>query len=458
MQHEPLISEDAKDGKCNVLTTFSFLLFALFFVHRLCNLVSRDLEVKLSVNPLEKPETSHSKIQGTELHEESSEQGHETCLSRVSQLYGDSHSDGSSFHVEQLSLVDEEEFDWRPLIQTYINTWTMVTWDEGRVYTLNEDPEIRVTNCKEAPDCKTFCLEASRSTIRPSAQYCKNSSLQCYDTSKIQCWRYVGAGLSFVWDGWRKWTVRIHARDLEDYNNHAFLILSKEDTKEVAYIFGPGGGAGKQIHQLCSRMHERCLDKFIQRIPKDYTVYIMGHSEGSGWALCMDEYMKENKMPQRRILLATAPRLIPPDMLNSVISSPRPYLFLIAGLLESPQQGISMFDLFTFQGAIPTGYRSPPSLGFACTRNYAGFSNNLSDCIIPKNVDLQEEYEHRLLPLKVGEIHVFDYYISCLSICFKKTFTQDFTFKPNTTPYIVPSVISWPDKKVSFITNDHLKH
>jgi len=458
MQHEPLISKGRKHEKFNVLTTLSCFLFGVIFVLWVYSPVSRNLEEKVSVNPVEKPEASNSNSQDTIIHAESSERDYETCSARASQLYDEFNSDGASSQLERLSLVGEEEYDWRPLVQTYINTWMKVTWDEGRVYTLNENPKVGVTNCKQAPDCRTFCLQASRSSVRPSTQYCENTSTQCYDTSKIQCWRYVGAGLSFVWDGWRKWTVRIHARDLGDYNNHAFLILSKEDTKEVAYIFGPGGGAGKQIHQLCGRMHERCLDKFIERIPEDYTVYIMGHSEGSGWALCMDEYMKEKKMPQRRVLLATAPRLIPPNMLNSIISSPRPYLFLIAGLLESPKHGISMFDLFTFQGAIPTGYRSPPALGFTCTRNYAQFSHELNDCIIPDNIDLEEEYRHRLLPLKVGEIHIFDYYIACLSICLKKTFTKDFKFTSNTTPYVVPSVISWPDKKVSFSTNEHFKH
>ena len=80
----------------------------------------------------------------------------------------------------------------------------------------------------------------------------------------------------------------------------------------------------------------------------------MGHSEGSGWAICMDEFMQQRKLPNQRILLGTGPRMVPQEMAKTLIASQRPMLFLQSGLIEPA--GIeeitdySFFDLFTFQG------------------------------------------------------------------------------------------------------------
>ena len=85
----------------------------------------------------------------------------------------------------------------------------------------------------------------------------------------------------------------------------------------------------------------------------------MGHSEGSGWAICMDEFMKDNKMPNKRVLLGTGPRMVSQEMEKSLVSqTDRPMLFLQSGLIEPA--GIdylttsSFFDLFTFKGDMVT--------------------------------------------------------------------------------------------------------
>jgi len=241
------------------------------------------------------------------------------------------------------------------------------------------------------------------------------------------CWQRMGGAP--VWDGEKEWSMVLHMRG-EDYNDHAFMIMARQTEKEVMYVFGPGGGAGKQIDQLCARMGERNLATFISRIPEDFTVYIFGHSEGSGWAMCMDDLMQKNQQTIRRVLLTSGPRMISQKMLADLNASPRPFMFLASGILEA---GAPMYDLFTFGGNIPRDYTSPPVTAFTCSKNQKA---NLDNCVVPEAVNLADEMEQRYYPRRVGEVHLFQFYRECLRICLKTTF-QGMQLVPNTIPYII---------------------
>lgn len=312
-------------------------------------------------------------------------------------------------------------YDWQPVISSYINIWNMVTWEAGKPYRIRDDPNVDKKNCKSDYLCKDYCLNEEN-----TQPFCKKDG-KCWDTTKTGCWKYFGG--TPVWDGAKEWKMVLHRRE-KDYNDHAFMIFAREKQKEVTYLFGPGGGKGKQIDELCARMGERGLANAISRIPADFTVYVFGHSEGSGWAMCMDELMRTKQQPNPRVLLTSGPRMISKAMHDNLKASPRPFLFLQSGLEES---GTPWYDLFTFLGFIQKGYTSPPIVSFHCSKNE---KLNLANCVVPERVDLAEEMRTRLYPMRLGEVHLFQYYRECLRSCLSTTM-QGMKLQPNTTPYVV---------------------
>jgi len=439
MHSEPLLAK--KDNRRSFICIFYF--FSCFLLILLLSKQIR-LEIALGVGKeggqakaLDLPTDyhgSHSKEKAPA--NTPKEFDSETYLTLENLNLGASSSASAGSSSQPQTANEMVDFDWKPLIQMYLHTWSLVTWLQGNVYKMNENPRVPFENCRGRVMCDIYCSHMIRKRPGdvPASPFCKKSPTECWDTSKTYCWRYQGG--SPVWDGTKEWSQVLHARDKEDYNKHAYMILAKGDTKEVAYIFGPGGGRGKDVESLCARMGERALETMITRIPPDFLVYIMGHSEGSGWAICMDEFMQQRKMPNKRVLLGSGPRMVPQEMARKLISSQRPMLFLQSGLIEPT--GIqeitdsSFFDLFTFQGDQPDYYTTLPTVAFICGKMPPIF--NLRICIVPDQVDLSYEMKHRNHITKLAEAHQFSFYRECLNTCFESTF-NDFTFKPNTLPY-----------------------
>jgi len=426
MQSEPLLSKKRNESHVNVLLSliFTFLL-TVPFIFRARKFFSHEAAIAVIQNS---ENSANSQAPAVEKGMQSMSIASQSSSAEPPKLDAGSPaaidmswrdiSGGIPLDAAAASVA----YDWQPAISSYISIWNMVTWEENRPYPIRADTKVDKKNCKNKYSCEDYCM--NKENAQP---FCKTSDHKCWDTTKTGCWQYFVP--SPIWDGAKEWTMVRHIRE-KDYNDHAFMIFARAKEKEVIYLFGPGGGKGKQIDELCARMDDKGLSLYISKIPADFTVYIFGHSEGSAWAMCMDELMRTNQQPNPRVLLTSGPRMISKRMLDNLKASPRPFLFLQSGLEEN---GTPWYDLFTFQGYIQKRYSSPPIVSFHCSKNA---KLDLANCVVPERVDLAEEMQTRLYPMRVGEIHLFSYYRECLRSCLL-TAMQGMKLQPNTIPYVV---------------------
>merc|ERR1719499_1492446 len=183
-------------------------------------------------------------------------------------------------------------------------------------------------------------------------------------------------------------------------------------------------GRIRKVSEICAQfITVSGIPLRLQSIPHDHGVVFAGHSEGSGWALCAHDYMRDVGLPQERRAIVTGSLMLDFEFMQKVDANfKETTLFLIvAGQLSqafSPLQRI-LTDVLTLSK--PDSGATLPQFGYACT---SPEGDKPISCLSPQPpLDIQESInfvrEKGGMGVKnmLTEIHYFLYYSRCFEVC-----------------------------------------
>jgi len=223
----------------------------------------------------------------------------------------------------QLSVANLEERvgappQWAPLLDTYFELGGLcMSKLHGDPYKLNVDPTVDMELCKqqsERLDCKTACMKKLQGL--PVGPYCIKAPVirafdsidYCWDTSKMGCWNQRGGSQVYYTVG-----GATHEFLLHEHYTGAVSLQSKSPLMHYMLMSGTsyhflmfGVGSVRQFEGICEKILQfEELLKAIATIPPDRTILIGGHSEGSGWAICLNDYLTRMGNLNTRYVIAS---------------------------------------------------------------------------------------------------------------------------------------------------------
>jgi len=252
---------------------------------------------------------------------------------------------------------------WGSLLFTYfrIAPLTMVR-QHGDPYPTGVNAEVDMMNCLHGGQVPMSCSQICRQRIsrkdHVESRFClrlsksevmtANNLGDCWEVAAMDCWNKDG-GMK-IFDGSQNFTVRKHfLGGADDESNFRWMHLESE-TMTLMFF---GWGNVKSYEDICFEIvNVPELYRIANNIPPDHVVLTAGHSEGSGWAVCFNDYLHKQQIPNEHYVIGSG-SLVPSkeyfEMLDP--SMWRDSLFLLLGI-QMPSHimgGIMLPDLLTIR-------------------------------------------------------------------------------------------------------------
>jgi len=358
-------------------------------------------------------------------------------------------------------LVKRERPDWNNLIKPYLGFYSFVdTKQNGSPYRGSAaSPIVDGSNCDTNP--RHFCGAVCEDVLKdpsflqpPFCIYTKPDTAErlCWDTSKMSCWNENGGGT--VWDGTSTWTVQKHWSGHPEIEEpkHTWLHMSSDAFDVIFFTWGykrPYEEVMKEVNAY-GTLHAQ-----VKGINAEKKILIAGHSEGSVWAVCLNEWMIANKIPNpRRVIISGS---IPPtyDFSATLTRESRDNMLSLVASEKAEDENLKKqiggeiyADVFPMlkdePGENSVEIKSWPSFGFTCIPGQG--INPKPTCLPQTTPDYGETImayrnsdEQWLFEIVVQGVHQWSTYKSCLKACipeFQKT--DNFNFDENLSVELFP--------------------
>jgi len=370
---------------------------------------------------------------------------------------------------------------WQTLAQTYFRAGPLPkTMRLGSEYRGNVNPGSSYAECpKSARTCRDVCLDflksrgvgpGSSSDMRPEPpkdMKCLHvEDSECWDVPKMRCWNPDGG--VFVWDGTEEWRLIFHytanrkSSTPGSYftSNLPWIQLRSPLRKIDFFIFG--WGVNRPIHSICGELtssiqySDRNFPNQIRAVPPDHSIVLAGHSEGAGWAVCANLWIKKRNIPFTVRVLGTG-SLVADDIFNDEYfqySKEEENLFMLTADLVKLHGGTELVaDLFPIK--MTKEGITLPQFGYACAFERSG-SQTAEDqrgllaihrprCLDPQpNISLDDSLklvnQHELMNAgTLVTIHALKTYSDCFQACLPNFEASGFDFTPNVPRWRLPS-------------------
>jgi len=296
----------------------------------------------------------------------------------------------------------------------------------------------------------TFCYYLSR------RQYGMDYHFgECWSVGNMRCWNRNGRIDVMDRDVGKFWSIRRHYTGRKEHTEENWLtapdfrylhLTSLEQGKDL-FLFGWGNV--REIQEICDILNDFPeLLTSIDTIPPNHEIIIGGHSEGSGWAYCFNEYLFKKGLPHERRVIGSGVLVANRQLLDRMDSYSRENsLFLTVGnLLPDHLLGGGMMP-----DVLPMKYKEQgttfPMFGYKCDQRSdgcLGFEENPLDF----NAGLQwvhrgcESADNRgIMSRLVKDVHSFSNYRDCYRVCIHEFRKVDgFNFQTNVPPFSVKKV------------------
>jgi len=361
--------------------------------------------------------------------------------------------------ASKLSIEDAVggRLDWNEMLPSYFELATLMkVMEQDMPYAGPASPHVPVKYCdpkyvtKRTP-CREVCEKRNKQvdghdTYVPfdEERFCFtidpfSKDVICWDTFKMRCWNQRGG--NEVWDGQFEWVLLRHFQ-LEKASGPSeasaapqmvpYLHFRSLQRRIDFFIFGwtylDFQTHTRRMSDICRHLEKQFeIMQSIYAIPPDNAVVFAGHLEGSGWALCAEQYMARMKMPQDRRVLTSSTYL---DDRNVRFKRNGLHMLLASKLADGHEDKV-VGDVIPFTKSLGGGI-SLPMFGYSCLVSDVG---KMQSCVRPTpEVDLQEslkQYAFSRYPEKIfREMHYFKSYYECFQLCYGEDI-QSVKFEPN---------------------------
>jgi len=252
---------------------------------------------------------------------------------------------------------------WGSLLFTYFRfaPLTMVR-QHGDPYPIGDNPEVDMMNCLHGDQVPMSCAQICRQRVSKrshvesrfclrlsKSQVMTSSNLgECWEVAAMDCWNKDGGMKLF--DGRQNFTVRKHfLGGADEDSNFRWMHL---ESKSMTLMFF-GWGTVKSYEDICSEVvNVPELYRIANNIPSNHVILTAGHSEGSGWAVCFNEYLHKQKIPNQHYVIGSG-SLVPSKEYFETLDPGmwRNNLFLLLGIQMPPHimGGLMLPDLLTIR-------------------------------------------------------------------------------------------------------------
>jgi len=310
------------------------------------------------------------------------------CIACISSLFSSLYTLKKQ-HKNETNVGVFPELDWQMITKTYFSVATISkTMRLGSEYRGENDPIVNYAeSCRGSRKCRDVCLEilqheaGSTRIMMPKDVTCiHKEDTECWRVADMRCWNPEGG--KQVWDGIREWDLIYHYRmgnkkmgSFSYYtSNFPWIHLRWNEGKMDFFIFA--WGVTRPISNICAEIlssvssDDHNIPLHLRMVPPDHAVIFGGHSEGAGWAICSNMYLKERLRapnPSRVIgtgtLVADSQKFLD-DYLHLTKSEDN--LFLLTLALTVTKEGTRLIpDLFPIFMA--TEGVTFPQFSYACT-------------------------------------------------------------------------------------------
>jgi len=314
---------------------------------------------------------------------------------------------------------------WDPLLETYFDLEALTAREHATPYRFKEDPDVGASPCdmhEDTENCDLVCEKILSGERHKTSKYCYKPNPpgfdHCWDTTKMKCWNTEGNCKH--WDGAREWKVIRHMNLLRgDPMNRKMRMLHMRNTAEKEDVILFGWGSAKPVRAICNALRGRTdFMRHLWTIPRENTLLIGGHSEGSGWAVCLNEIMQENGFPNLHNVIASGTLVPMKDFLDNMDEYSKMHsLFMLNAQVVEGGQLIP--DIFTMICAIE-GY-TLPHFGYICNADNTECLGIMTQTQAQELVDdVQERRSKRPekhVPAMTKTAHMLTNYKKCWRIC-----------------------------------------
>jgi len=368
----------------------------------------------------------------------------------------------NSFEKEE--SVGAPEFNQIELVDTFFSIGSLPRlMRNSKPYRGAEDPNVSMATCSDPSTmkCQQICLNRQgkgvastkgESSNEPQAEtaHCTriNSKKirECWDVSKMRCWNSYDGG-NLIYDNRHEWLLLRHWQgEFERSSNVNIQWMHLRSTEKELDLFVFSWGEVRPSSMICAQLATVSgLPMRFQSIPRTHGVVFMGHSEGSGWAFCANDYMGQVDLPQLRRVIVSGSIMLDFDLLASMdvetrsnslsllVGSTLP-VFVGTGSGEKVQPDVLPLSK-------PEAGATVPAFGFSCSGDIQ--RGERLQCLSPQPLLSLEDGLRQIKslgnilgPKLLGDIHSFTNYRECYFACRQYFEKIGYDFTPNIPSYI----------------------